>query len=86
MSSILIKFRDLNKGSALYLLLVTVLTAFFWNLNKREENMPQAKIPYWKYGKIRLVYKVLRICSGKKCFSIQIMPIHLDTLQEILSI
>ena len=59
--------KVLKRGSvwALCLLLVIIRIAFFCSLYKRVEQVPKAKIPYVKCGKIRLLYNTFRMNEGR---------------------
>ena len=73
MSSTFNRFNDLNKGSvcALNLLHDTSQTLLFCSLNILLDLEPQTSMEYWIWGRVKLLYKILKIC-GKYHLSLKL--------------
>ena len=64
------------------------LITFFWRTcNLRMWHLqvcPQAILQYIKWGTIILLYRVTKVCWGKKNLSLEITPVLLETLEQLL--
>ena len=76
MSSILSRLSTFNNGSvwALYLLYVIIRTALFYSLKSLSDLKPRVNMQYCRWGRIKLLYRILNTCWGKKRFNLHIIP------------
>ena len=84
-SSIFSKLSVFNNDSvwALYLLHVIIRTALFCNLNSLSDIKPHDNMQYCRWGRIKLLYKILNIFWGKNRFNLHTIPSDLDILFDI---
>ena len=85
MSSIFSRLSVFNNGSvwALYLLHVIILTALFCSLKSLSDLKPHDNMQYCRWGRIKLLYRILNTCWGRKRFNLHIIPSDLDILFDI---
>ena len=84
-SSILSRLNVFNNGSvwALYLLHVIIRTALFCSLNILSDLKPHDNMQYYRWGRIKLLYKIFNIFWGKNRFNLHKIPSDLDILFDI---
>ena len=85
MSSILSRLSVFNNGSvwALYLLHMIILTALFCSLKNLSDLKPHDNMQYCRWGRIKLLYRIINTCWGRKRFNLHIIPSDLDILFDI---